>query len=69
MYEQLLLFLPPLVLHLIGAGLLMVFYKTMHPWRQLGRKRERSGWGKLEGSKRGVQEEIPYWDQVRGWLA
>ena len=57
--------LPPVLLHLAGAGLLLLFYKTCHPWRGLGRERERRCWGKLQGTRRGEQEEIPYWEQVR----
>ena len=53
------LVLLPLILHLAGCGLLLLFYKTSHPWRQLGRERDRLCWGKLQGSKRGLQEETP----------
>ena len=35
------LVLPPLFLHLAGCGLLLLFEKTVRPWRDLGKERER----------------------------
>ena len=60
----LLLILPPLFLHLAGCGLLLLFEKTVRPWRDLGKERERHCWGKLQGTKRGIQAEQTIWDQV-----
>ena len=57
-------FLAPLLLHLVGCGLLLLFEKTLHPWRQLGKERERRCWGKLQGSKRGIEVEPTVWEQV-----
>ena len=56
--------LPPLLLHLVGCGLLLLFEKTVHPWRQLDKERERHCWGKLQGSKRGIEAEPTLWEQV-----
>ena len=56
--------LPPLLLHLVGCGLLLLFEKTVHPWRQLGQERESHCWGKLQGSKNGIQAEPTLWELV-----
>ena len=53
-----------LIPHLVGCGLLLLFEKTLHPWRQLGKERERQCWGKLQGSKRGIEVEPTIWEQV-----
>ena len=53
-----------LIPHLVGCGLLLLFEKTLHPWRQLGKERERRCWGKLQGSKRGIEVEPTIWEQV-----
>ena len=58
------LILPPLLLHLAGCGLMLLFEKTVHPWRDLGKERERHCWGKLQGTKRGIQTEPTIWEQV-----
>ena len=54
----------PLLLHLVGCCLLLLFEKTVHPWRQLGKERERHCWGKLQGSKREIEAEPTLWEQV-----
>ena len=56
--------LPPLVFHLAGCGLLLLFEKPVHPWRHLGNDRERHCWGKLEGTNRRIKAEPTIWDQV-----
>ena len=56
----------PVLLYLIGSGLLLLFEKTVHPWRGLGKERERHCWGKLQGTKRGIEVEPTVWDQVSG---
>ena len=56
----------PVLLYLIGCGLLLLFEKTVHPWRDLGKERERHCWGKLQGTKRGIEVEPTIWDQVSG---
>ena len=56
--------LPPLFFHLVSCGLLLLFEKTVHPWRHLGKERERHCWGKLQGSKKGIQAEPTLWQQV-----
>ena len=43
--------LPATLSFAIGCGLLLLFYKTLHPWRHLGKERERHCFGKLGGSK------------------
>ena len=55
----------PLILHLAGCGFMLLFEKTVHPWRQLGKERERHCWGKLQGTKKGIVAEPTVWDQVR----
>ena len=63
--EFLLLFgLPSLLCQVAGAGLLLLYYRTSHPWRALGREREARCWGRLQGTRRGVQVETPYWEQA-----
>ena len=56
--------LPPLLFHLAGCGWLLLFEKTVHPWRQLGKERESHCWGKLQGTRRGIEAEPTLWDQV-----
>ena len=58
------LLFPSLILHLVGWGSLLLFEKTVHPWRQLGKEREAHCWGKLQGSKKGIQAEPTIWEQV-----
>ena len=53
--------LPSLLCHVVGSILLLLQYKLVHPWRQLGREREGNRWGKLGGTKRGVDEEMSHW--------
>ena len=53
--------LPSLLCHLVGSFLLLLQYKLVHPWRQLGREREANLWGKLGGTKRGMNEEMSHW--------
>ena len=53
--------LPSLLCHLAGSVLLLLQYKLVHPWRQLGKKREANFWGKLGGSKRGLDVEMSPW--------
>ena len=49
---------------LAGCGWLLLFEKTVHPWRQLGKERERHCWGKLQGTKKGIETEPTILDQV-----
>ena len=58
------LILPPLFLHLAGCGLMLLFEKTVHPWRDLGKERERHCWGKLQGTARGIKAEPTLWEEV-----
>ena len=51
---------PPILFHLAGWGLVYLFEKTVHPWRDLGKERESHCWGKLQGTK----AEQTFWDQV-----
>ena len=53
--------LPSLFCHLAGSLLLLLQYKLVHPWRHLGKKREANFWGKLGGSKRGLDVEMSPW--------
>ena len=53
--------LPSLLCHLVGSLLLLLQYKLVHPWRQLGREREANLWGKLGGTKQGLDEEACHW--------
>jgi len=54
---------PSLFFYLAGCGLLLLFEKTVHPWRHLGKERESHFWGKLQGTKRGIEAEPTVWDQ------
>merc|ERR1719341_2200596 len=54
---------PPIFFHLAGCGWLLLFEKTVHPWRHLGKERESHCWGKLQGTKRGIEAEPTFWDQ------
>ena len=58
--------LPSLLFHLAGCGWLLLFEKTVHPWRHLGKEREEGHCcgGKLQGTKRGIEAEPTIWDQV-----
>ena len=53
--------LPSLICHLAGSVFLLLQYKLVHPWRQLGKKREANVWGKLGGTKRGLDVEMSPW--------
>ena len=53
-------FFPSLFFYLAGCGFLLLFEKTVHPWRHLGKERESHCWGKLQGTK----AEQTFWDQV-----
>ena len=53
--------LPSLLCHLVGSVFMLLQYKLVHPWRQLGKKREANFWGKLGGSKRGLEVEMSPW--------
>ena len=53
--------LPALMLHILGGGLLILFYKTCHPWRELGWEREAHCFGKLGKIGNQVTVETPYW--------
>ena len=53
--------LPSLLCHLAGSSLLLLQYKLVHPWRRLGREREANLWGKLGGTKQGVDVEMSHW--------
>ena len=56
--------LPAALSYLVGCGLLLLFYKTVHSWRHLGKERERHCFGKLGGTKRGLVVETSFWTQV-----
>ena len=56
--------LPAALSYLVGCGLLLLFYKTVHSWRHLGKQRERHCFGKLGGTKRGLVVETSFWTQV-----
>ena len=58
------LLVSPLVLHMAGCRLLLDFETSVHPWRHLGKERERHCWGKLQGTKRGIEVEPTIWVQV-----
>merc|ERR1712012_1206329 len=63
-YNGILLFLLlPIFLHLCGCGFLFLFEKTAHPWRHLGKERESHCWGKLQGTRKGIEAESTIWDQ------
>ena len=53
--------LPSLLCHLVGSFLLLLQYKLVHPWRRLGREREANLWGRLGGTKQGLDVEMPHW--------
>ena len=57
--------LPSFFLYLAGCGLLFYFEKSVHPWRDLGKERESHCWGKLQGTKRGIEAELTLWEQVK----
>ena len=60
----LIVMIPSFLFHLAGCGLLLLFEKTVHPWRHLGKERESHCWGKLQGTKRGIEAELTLWEQV-----
>ena len=47
--------------HLLGCLFLHLHYKATHPWRQL------FIWQRKEGMKDGIEEEVPFWEEV-SWL-
>ena len=53
-----------LFLYLAGFGFLLLFEKAAHPWRHLGKERQSHCWGKLQGTKKGIETEPTVWDQV-----
>ena len=53
--------LPSLLCHLVGSVFMLLQYKLVHPWRQLGKRREANLWGKLGGTKRGLDVEMSPW--------
>ena len=58
--------LPSLLCHLAGSLLLLLQYKLAHPSRHLGRAREANLWGKLGGSKKGLDVEMSHWKRTDG---
>ena len=56
--------LPATLSFAMGCGLLLLFYKTVHPWRHLGKERERHFFGKLGGSTTGIVVETSFCSQV-----
>ena len=56
--------LPSLLCHLAGSLLLLLQYKLVHPSRHLGREREAHLWGKLGGSKKGLDVEMSNWKRT-----
>ena len=56
--------LPATLSFAMGCGLLLLFYKTVHPWRHLGKERERHFFGKLGGSTTGIVVETSFCTQV-----
>ena len=56
--------LPSLFLHLAGCGWLLLYKRMVHPWRHLGEERKSQCWGKLKGTRKGIQTEPNFWDQV-----
>ena len=56
--------LPAALSYSVGCGLLLLFYKTVHSWRHLGKERERTRFGKLGGTKRGLVVDTSFWTQV-----
>ena len=57
--------LPSLLCHLMGCAMLLIYYKTSHPWRELGQARERHCCGKLGDSGVPLQWETPYWEEEK----
>ena len=51
------LLVPSPFFYLAGIGLLFFFEKSVHPWRQLGKERERQCWGKLQGTTKGIEAD------------
>ena len=49
------------MLHILGGALLILFYKTCHPWRELGWEREAHCFGKLGKIGNQLTVETPYW--------
>ena len=57
---------PALVCHLLGCGALLLYYKTTHPWRELGGERERHCCGKVGAPGVPLHSERPYWEEKEG---
>ena len=53
--------LPALIFHILGGGLLILYYKTCHPWREVGWEREAHCFGKLGQIGPQLTVETPYW--------
>ena len=51
------LLVPSLFLYIVGCGLMLFFEKSVHPWRQLGKEREKHCWGKVQGTTRGIEAD------------
>ena len=57
---------PALVCHLLGCGALLLYYKTTHPWRELGGEREQHCCGKIGAPGIPLHSERPYWEEKEG---
>ena len=53
--------LPAIIFHILGGALLILYYKTCHPWREVGWEREAHCFGKLGQLGSQLTVETPYW--------
>ena len=62
--------LPALLFHIMGCLLLLLYYKTAHTWRELGKERERHCCGKLgDHGSQVLVERGPWetqWEDIYG---
>ena len=54
---------PALIFHILAGALLILYYKTCHPWRELGWEREAHCFGKLGKIGSQLTVETPYWSK------
>ena len=57
---------PSLLCYTLGCGVLLLYYKTSHPWRDLGEEREQHCCGKIGSYGVPLRTEKPVWQEKEG---
>ena len=57
---------PSLLCYILGCGVLLLYYKTSHPWRDLGEEREQHCCGKIGSYGVPLRTEKPVWQEKEG---